>query len=319
MIKRTYYLRTVLWRQSLKHLFLTAILLLASVSTFAYDFEVDGIYYNVLSREDMTCEVTYKKNNVISYSDTITIPNNVTYNDSTYTVTSIGLKAFFECSSLKEIAIGNSIKEIKHFAFAYCHGLKDISIPSSVKAIDDYAFLDCNKISTIIIEDSEDVLSVGDNYWTSAFRDCPIDTLYLGRLVISSKYVPFAGIKTLRVITLGQPLFTMGLSTFSECSNITEINCLNTVPPTAVEKAGFTNSQYKTIIVNVPLGSLDSYKSDSGWSNFLNIKESATTGIGVINKDKATEGKRIYDISGRKLFKPQMGLNIINGKKVFVK
>ena len=33
------------------------------ISASAYDFEVDGIYYNILSLEDLTCEVTYNAKN----------------------------------------------------------------------------------------------------------------------------------------------------------------------------------------------------------------------------------------------------------------
>ena len=43
----------------LKHLF-TALLLLCATVVAAHDFEVDGFYYNILSPEDNTVEVTFK-------------------------------------------------------------------------------------------------------------------------------------------------------------------------------------------------------------------------------------------------------------------
>ena len=39
--------------------------LAASVTASAYDFEENGIYYNVLSEEQKTCEVTYECTTVI--------------------------------------------------------------------------------------------------------------------------------------------------------------------------------------------------------------------------------------------------------------
>ena len=71
---------------------LTIALLLCSISASAYDFEVDGIYYNITSSENLTVEVTdyyYKP-----YRGTVIIPNTVEYRGKTYSVTSIGDDAF---------------------------------------------------------------------------------------------------------------------------------------------------------------------------------------------------------------------------------
>ena len=111
----------------MKHYLRLFILVLTSFfstsSLLAYDFEVDGIYYNVLSLEDLTCEVTYKDTNYKSYSGEIIIPSNVTYSNKTYSVTSIGLRAFSGCSSLTSIDIPNSVAYIGYGAFRDCTGL----------------------------------------------------------------------------------------------------------------------------------------------------------------------------------------------------
>lgn len=41
------------------NVFIVSLLLLVSVKVSAYDFEVDGICYDVVSWDDMTCEVTF--------------------------------------------------------------------------------------------------------------------------------------------------------------------------------------------------------------------------------------------------------------------
>ena len=76
-----------------KH-FLTILLLLCSTAASAHDFEVDGIYYNVLSEEDKTVAVTYSGSYsgavADEYTGAVVIPATVTHNNITYSVTSIG-------------------------------------------------------------------------------------------------------------------------------------------------------------------------------------------------------------------------------------
>ena len=83
----------------------------------AYDAEIDGIYYNLGGDE---AEVTYEEdfNATPSYTGAIIIPEFVTYNDKTYSVTSIGSFAFYDCSDLTSITIPNSVTSIGSWAFA---------------------------------------------------------------------------------------------------------------------------------------------------------------------------------------------------------
>ena len=81
----------------LRTFWLTAFLLLLCQSISAHDFEVDGIYYNFLSKQDKTVEVTYQGNNfsLDEYAGDVVTPPSVTYQGTTYSVTSIGDHAFY--------------------------------------------------------------------------------------------------------------------------------------------------------------------------------------------------------------------------------
>ena len=97
-------------------------LLLACTSTVsAHDFEVDGIYYNILSEEDKTVEVTFKGDSYSSYDEyagSITIPQSVLrYGALPYKVIRIGEDAFFGCHNLTSISIPNSVISIGAGAF----------------------------------------------------------------------------------------------------------------------------------------------------------------------------------------------------------
>ena len=113
----------------MKHLFNFTLLLLVALllpaSALAYDFEVNGIYYNIINNNEV--EVTYQHNGSYyeaghepTYSGNVIIPATVSYNGITYSVTVIGEGAFYDCSSLTNITIPKSIKRIRELAFLGC-------------------------------------------------------------------------------------------------------------------------------------------------------------------------------------------------------
>ena len=78
-----------------KLLLIWIMVLCMPLSLYAHDFEVDGIYYRLLSEESQVA-VTYYGNNAYDvpeeykYTGSVTIPETVTYQGATYSVTSIG-------------------------------------------------------------------------------------------------------------------------------------------------------------------------------------------------------------------------------------
>ena len=89
----------------MKHkIFLSLVaVLLTALSAQAYDFQSGALYYNTTS--DTTVEVAYQSKSSDNYQGltTATIPETVTYNGTTYSVTSIGKSAFRGCSSIADI------------------------------------------------------------------------------------------------------------------------------------------------------------------------------------------------------------------------
>ena len=145
----------------MKHLIKSAILLLALLpaTAAAYDFEVDGIYYNINGNE---ASVTFGTN---KYSGDVTIPEAVTHNGMTYPVTHIGNYAFDWCTGLTSISIPNSVTSIGEEAFDNCSGLTCISIPNSVTTIGWRAFGSCG-LTSLTIPNS--VTRIG----SGAFGEC---------------------------------------------------------------------------------------------------------------------------------------------------
>ena len=155
----------------MKRILSLAACLMIAVLSYAHDFGVDGIYYNIASSSvPYTVEVTYCGEIYYSYSDeyrgTVTIPETVTYDGRTYSVTNIGDDAFRGCSVLTSVTIPNSVTSIGSCAFQDCSGLTSVIIPNSVTSIGGSAFYGCSGLTSVTIPES--VTSIG----YGAFRKC---------------------------------------------------------------------------------------------------------------------------------------------------
>ena len=92
--------------------FLLLTLLCLSLSARAHDAEVDGIFYN-LDIVNRTATVTFKGDNYDSYnneySGDVVIPETVTYDGITYSVTSLGDYDVHLGSSVTSITIPSAV------------------------------------------------------------------------------------------------------------------------------------------------------------------------------------------------------------------
>ena len=210
-----------------KHLF-TALLLLCCLTATAHDFEVGGIYYNITNDTNKTVEVTYKGNYNYSYSDeytgSVVIPENVTYNGTTYSVTSIGDWAFSYCTGLTSIEIPNSVTSIGDWAFSYCTGLTSIEIPNSVTSIGNNAFKGCTGLTSIEIPNSV------TNFGNYAFRGCTgLTSVVIGNSVTSIGNYAFDNCTGLTSITIPNSVTSIGNNAFYNCQVLTSITIPNSV------------------------------------------------------------------------------------------
>ena len=151
------------------------ILALLPLVASAQAVEIDGIYYNVVTKLK-TAEVTSNPN---GYTDAVVIPATVTYKGVTCNVNSIGNRAFWECYNLTSVSIPNSVTTIGMTAFHNCFSLTNIAIPNSVTCIEDGAFEFCSGLTSINIPNS--VTSIGG--WT--FAGCSLTSITIPSSVTS--------------------------------------------------------------------------------------------------------------------------------------
>ena len=147
----------------MKKTFLLLTLLCGVLSAWAHDAEVDGIFYN-LDAGNKTATVTYKGAKYDSYKDEyagdVVIPKAVTYDGITYSVTSLGVECFMDCSSLTSVTIPNSVTSLGTGCFYGSSGLTSIIIPNSVTSLGYACFYNCRSLTSITIPNS--VTSLGD-------------------------------------------------------------------------------------------------------------------------------------------------------------
>ena len=114
-----------------------------------YDFEENGIFYNITSNGKVC--VTYENNSLNSYSGKVTIPNTVTHDGVTYMVTAIGEDAFRDCENLTAVTIGDYVTTISQMAFMNCPNLTSIVLGDYVITVEDYAFNCCSNLVSVTL------------------------------------------------------------------------------------------------------------------------------------------------------------------------
>lgn len=212
------------------------------VSMYSFDFEVNGICYNIESMDDLTAEVT----SGIDYVGDIVIPEEVIYKKRNLKVTKIGNNAFYRCWKLTSLVLPSTIKMIDAWAFNKCSGLKKINIPSSVLKVAKGAFDGCSSLEEIIIEDGEDNLNLeysGNNNikldggylrGKHIFDDCPLKKIYVGRNLTYDwnkcyGWSPFFNKEFLTSVEIGNQVDFLHVGLFRNCTALTEIIIPNSV------------------------------------------------------------------------------------------
>lgn len=292
----------------MKKYLLTLFFALLSVASWAYDVEIDGIYYNLISKMKVA-EVTKGDN---YYSGSVVIPEQITVEGVTYSVTIIGEGAFSGCHDMTSLIIPNSVTSIGYSAFFYCLGLTSLIIPNSVtsigknafensnhlisvtignsvKSIGSDAFISCSSLTSIEIPNS--VTSIGSYAFcfcsgltsvtignslsvieNGVFYKCrSLKSIEIPNSVTSIGFASFAGCSGLKNVILGSGVQEVGNEAFSECENLERVTCLMESIPSTYSMV-FENSYIDYAKLLVPYSRVDAYKSANVWKNFGTIE-----------------------------------------------
>ena len=220
-------------------------------------FIVDGLAYGKLDDGKSVCVTAllewddhYGTQHYPGLTEAI-IPETVTYEGVTYTVTEIDDFAFCDFNSmLRKVVIPNTVTKIGEGAFTPCKELESLTIGDGVLLIDQRAFEDCSSLVSVVLPDK--LSAIGD----AAFRWC----------------------YNLKTVIIGKSVMSMGTDVFSGCSKLNDVYC-HLMNPQATQYPAY---DYESIFYEVPLasctlhipiGTRELYEQCDPWNDFGTIVE----------------------------------------------
>lgn len=132
-----------------------------------------------------------------------------------FPVTQIRDNAFFSCSSLKQISLPPTIREIGHHTFYACTALESIVLPDNLKEIGMGAFKGCTSLSAVNIPDTLTILP------EACFSSCIslTETVIPDGVAVIDDFC-FSGCSLLSYVSIGNTVSTIGQQAFYMCPSL---------------------------------------------------------------------------------------------------
>jgi hypothetical protein len=132
-------------------------------------------------------------------------------------LTEIGSWAFFNCTSLTQVTIPESVIKLNTAAFYCCKSLLQINIPGSVAEVGESTFRDCQSLVSMKIPST--VTSLGN----SAFRDdTALESLELLASITEIPNGLCSGCQNLKELKLSETIQSISSSAFEKCILLTD-------------------------------------------------------------------------------------------------
>lgn len=194
-------------------------MLCTSLTSMAYDFVVDGIYYQKVydwatqSYREVNVAPQFEgsSSNAAAYSGEVVIPSSVEYDGVVYNVKGVSFYAFAYCASVTKIILPESVKNINGRAFYGCDALKSIEMPG-VTEFGGEVFYNCTSLVSVTI--TEGTTSLSEYMFDRCYN---LTEVHLPTSLISIGYRAFFGCHSLTSIDIPENVSSIETEAFSDC------------------------------------------------------------------------------------------------------
>ena len=208
--------------------------------------EVNGLCYDL----DEATKTAVVVANPDKYSDYVTIPNDITVDDVTYTVTAIADCAFLDCRELLSVDFAaTKLTTIGFSAFERCYNMFQVTLPEGLKTIDYEAFKDCTSLQVMDFPSTMKI--IGDRSLLGCTNM---------RLVIVPGSVTLLGEKWLSDTPL-------------------RILKVDKKVPLSIKSPTFAGFDKENCVLCVKEGSKEAHQTAYVWKDFPNIREVDEVGV----------------------------------------
>lgn len=268
--------------------FILSALLTTTLSASAFDIELDGIHYNIISATEKTVMTTPGNdlgpiNNVVGE---LVLPETVVIRGETYKVTEIGRRSFINNSALTSVTFPASITKVGYDAFRECSNLSKVEaanlqswcnidfeidegaghgISSNPLMYANHLFVNGNKIIDLIIPDG--ITEIKD--WVFAYMT-GLKSVKMPASVTTIGARAFLGCNSLYDVALSENLTTIGTGAFYQ-TNLQSIVFPESLK--TIDNGAF--SETPLVLVEIPDG-----VENMGKMAFKDCKELKTVVIG---------------------------------------
>ena len=247
-------------------------------------------------------------------TENLIIPETVSYEGYSFSVTSIGSSAFSGCTSLTSLTIPDSVTSIGKYAFRGCTSLTSVTIPNSVTSIGDYAFENCTNLTKVNYSGTVSqwkAIKIGsyNDKLRNAIIICTDDVIGNGNTVtidnlkykINNDYTAqiVGRTDTLGNLIIPEPVWYEGYTftvtsivnnAFSGCTSLTSVTI-----PNSVESIGDNAFQKCTSLTSATIGNNVTSIGSSAFFGCSKLKKIEITDSVTYIGSKAFDGTAFYN------------------------
>jgi len=255
-------------KRALRAALLLLLMTAGATKGFAQFTDPDGYFkYTITDYENHYVAIGYFPNTTNLPDNYIgMLPSTVTYENVTYTVTSLANSAFGNCNKLLAVGIPETVTSISDYAFTGCENLQSVGIPNSVENIGVGVFYHCTSLQSAKWPENNDCWKIPNK----TFEGCTsLRTYTIPDHVTTIDTEAFKDCTGLQEVYLSSTLNHINANAFKNCSALIGVYSYNLYPP-LINAATFTDAFATGAKVYVPAESLYRYQTEY-WEQSINF------------------------------------------------